>query len=259
MLLLLLVVVAAACGGGSDDTPARAGGGGELRGRTFLSTAVDGHELVAGTELRLSFGDDGTLAASAGCNQFVGALSFDGDVVVVRDLGGTEMGCDAGRHAQDEWFTAFLSARPTYALDADGTLTLTGDGVTLELLDREVADPDVPLAGTRWVVDTILEGSGPDGSASSVPQGVEAFLQFGEGVLEGHDGCRPVRARYTVDGDDISYTDREFEDIACPTADVERLAGAILAATSDKATYRIQAKRLTLTDAAGRGISAVAG
>ena len=69
----------------------------------------------------------------------------------------TEMACPGGRMEQDTWVADFLSAGPRMSLDGD-QLTLTGSTITMVLTDRRVVDPDRPLAGTRWVVDTIFQG-----------------------------------------------------------------------------------------------------
>jgi hypothetical protein len=56
--------------------------------RTFLSTAItDGgapHDLVAGTRIRLTFGTDGQLGVSAGCNMMGGSYRLDGDILRLR-------------------------------------------------------------------------------------------------------------------------------------------------------------------------------
>src|SRR5690606_28994967 len=110
----------------------------------------------------------------------------DGDQLVVDNVGGTEMGCDSERHEQDEWLAAFLQGRPTLALEGE-TLTLDDGTDTIVLVDREIADPDRPLEGTEWVVNSIVDGD----AVSSVPGApdVEAWLRFEDGRMEGFDGC----------------------------------------------------------------------
>src|SRR5918992_2557978 len=119
------------------------------------------------TRITLNFVADGhRLGAQAGCNQMGGPASFDGDHLVVDDMATTEMGCDPPRHAQDEWLARFLTSRPEWSRSGS-TLTLDNGTARIVLEDRDVADPDRPLRGTRWVVDTIVEGE----TASSVPAG----------------------------------------------------------------------------------------
>ena len=87
----------------------------------------------------------------------------------------TEMGCDPALHDQDEWLSQFLGSDPQIALDGD-ELTLTSGGVTITLLDREVADPDLPLVGTTWTVTSIISGD----AVSTVPDGAEATFEFAD-------------------------------------------------------------------------------
>lgn len=113
----------------------------ELDGRAFASVQVDGRRLVKGTQIRLGFDGD-ALSAQAGCNHLFGTVAVDGDTLTVSNMGGTEMGCPDGRHDQDAWLTDFLGAGPTATL-AGGTLTLTGGGVVMELVEQDV--PDSPV------------------------------------------------------------------------------------------------------------------
>ena len=158
-LLLCAVLVVAGC-----TSAAPAG----LDGRTFLSTAVtDGggaRDLVPGTRIRLSF-DDGRIGVQAGCNTMGASYRLDGGRLRITDAATTEMGCDPARQAQDDWVFAFLGAGPTVALAGD-ELTLTAGSTAIRFLDREVAEPDLPLVGTTWTVVSLIGGD----AVSSVPQ-----------------------------------------------------------------------------------------
>lgn len=131
VLVLVLVLVLCACGGsgaaaGSAAPP-------DLDGRTFVSTQVRGHRLVAGTAVTLAF-EDGRLSASAGCNTLAGGVGTDGGSLSVEgELVSTLMGCPAELQAQDDWLTALLLSGPALALEG-ATLTLGDDdaGMTLE-------------------------------------------------------------------------------------------------------------------------------
>lgn len=262
-LLLAVLLVAVGCGddepvdtGGTTRAPGStdggAGGSDGLDGRVFLSTTVtDGgadRPLVDDTQIRLTF-DDGTVGASAGCNTFGGDYTLDGGVLVVTGGAMTEMGCDEPRMAQDEWLFALLGDRPAVALDGD-RLTLTAGDVVIELVDEETASPDRPLVGTRWTLESILEGSGPDGSVSNVPEGIEAWIVFADdGTLSVELGCNGGSGSYEVEGDRILVADLASTDIGCDAMSVETAFTAVLQADP---TYAVDADRLTLrTDAGG--------
>lgn len=234
---LLLVALLAAC--------ASTGGAATLDGREFLSTAVtvDGAPmaLVPGTGVRISF-QEGQLSASAGCNSIGGAYRIDDGALAFDGGGMTEMGCDPDRHAQDDWLVGFLAARPTVALDGTN-LVLTSGGTVVALTDREVAEPDLPLAGTTWTVDTIISG---DAASSVPPQAVATFRFSDDGRVEIRTGCNTGSGTYEATETELRFTGVAVTEMACDGA-----AGALEAAVlpilgADVIGYTIDASRLTL-------------
>ena len=69
-------------GSPAADSSALPGDGASLRGKTFLSIGVTeagvSKELVRGTQISLTFTDDGQLGASAGCNHISGKVALGG-------------------------------------------------------------------------------------------------------------------------------------------------------------------------------------
>lgn len=220
--------------GSPENTPGRHG----LEGRTFLATASDGRALVAGSRVRVSF-QGGQIGASGGCNAMSGPYAIDGDRLVVRQLGGTEMACERALMDQDDWLAGFLDGA-TLALAGD-TLTLARDGVRLTLLDREVADPDRPLLGTRWVVDGLISG----GSVASVPAGVVAALTFTDRRVDVEAGCNRGGGAVTITDTTLTFGPIALTKMACPGAAME-VERAVTAALSGEVQYAIEAGTLTL-------------
>jgi heat shock protein HslJ len=154
---VLVPMALAACGSGdaaSDETTTTAAGAGsDLAGATFDSTSVSGHELVEGTQIRLTF-DDERMGASAGCNTMSGPYSFaEGTLQWTGAPAATMMGCEADLQAQDEWLAALLTEGVEAELD-DDRLTLTADAVTIQLQ----AETDASLTGTTWTLASIIDG-----------------------------------------------------------------------------------------------------
>jgi heat shock protein HslJ len=239
-LVLLLVVVTAACG--DDDTSTV--GDDSPWGRTFVT---DGPPPV-----RVTF-RDGEITARSECNTLLGTASIDDGVLVVTDVGSTEMGCDAELHAYDEWLADFLSSSPAIALDG-ATLTLTGATDSLMLTDREVADPDRPLVGTRWVVDGIVTGD----AVASMPAGAgEAWLTFAEAQVEGATGCNSFTGDVTIDGDRIEIGPITTTDVACDPATMSVEEGMYAALDGD-VTAEIVASTLWLRGPDGHGLMLLA-
>ena len=253
MCAAVLLVV----GCGDEVTGTRAGG--DLTGRTFLSQAVleDGvpRDVVEGTQISLHFHDDGRFTANAGCNTLLADLTITDDVLQIDGVGMTEMGCPPDLMEQDRWLAEFLGSSPAWALDGDD-LTLSSGVTELVLLDREVADPDRPLEGIRWEVDTIISGDGPDSAASSMIGGTEgdAWLEIIDGQLTAESGCREFSGTANAEGDRLVFTEVSQTDQACDPAhsDVDDTMMSIFAGEAD---YEITASRLTLSGPAGAGLS----
>ncbi|HZI36669.1 MAG TPA: META domain-containing protein [Acidimicrobiia bacterium] len=259
LLLLAFALAAGGCGqeripqaGATDSKP----NGGEPWGRTFLSTSVTENgqpkALVDGTRITLNFFADGhRLGAQAGCNQMGGPASFQGGRLVVDDMATTEMGCDPPRHAQDEWLARFLTSKPSWEREG-ATLTLDNGAVRIVLEDREVANPDRPLRGTKWVVDTLVERD----AASSVPAGVEAHLTVEEGKqFRGNTGCNGMGGNSDVheDRSTITFSEVITTKMACDD-DRMRVERAVLATLDGDVRYQIDADVLRLDGPGGRGL-----
>ncbi|MEW5992150.1 MAG: META domain-containing protein [Chloroflexota bacterium] len=263
LLVLAAFVVAACSGAAASGSPGASGSPSTspspagptpvgtapqgLDGRTFLSTDIDGRALLPGSQVRISF-QGGQISASGGCNSMSGPYSIDADHLVARSLATTEMACAPPVMAQDTWLADLLDGA---AIDLDGTtLTLSKGGVTLTLEDREVADPDRPLLGTRWVVDGIISGD----AVSSVPIGVTAALTFSEGNVDVEAGCNRGGGSVQVDeaGGTITFGPIALTKMACepPAMAVEQAIGAVLAGS---VAYTIEAGSLTL-NAGGGGL-----
>ena len=217
-----------------------------IDGRDFLSVNVthDGQPrpLVAGTNIRLMF-QDGSLTASAGCNIIGGSYAIQDGKLVFTGGSMTEMGCDNGRMAQDDWLITLLGSEPTITLQGDD-LTLTSGETTIALLDSEVAEPDQPLTGRTWTLTSLVSGE----AVSSVPAGVVATLVFGEdGSVDVAPGCNSGGGSYSVDGDTISFRDVFTTMMACqgPAMQVESAVLRVLA--TDGLTFTIDSNVLTIT------------
>jgi heat shock protein HslJ len=244
--VIVLTLFLEACGNDSGSSS----GAGELNGREFLSRSLDGHSLVAGTQIRLSF-DQGQISAKAGCNSLSARYQVaDGRLVVRGDgMTTTDIGCDPLRHAQDEWLGEFLQSRPSFDLDGDALTLMTADA-TLHLLDRVVADPDRPLFGTPWRVDTVLDGD----VASSVPHEHPVTLEFENNRLTATSvGCTSAQLDVDASKGMLGLSDFAIDAIGCP----QPWEATVAVLRSGKARYSITATRLTIT--AGKiGIAAVA-
>jgi heat shock protein HslJ len=237
--ICLLIVGACASGaeGGSDDP--------ELDGRQFVVTDVTGFEPVDDTPVSIRFDGD-TIGLDAGCNSIGGSYSIDGGRLVVDDLFTTEIGCDPERHAQDEFLAGFVTSGPTVELAGD-VLTLSDGNVTIEATDRIVADPDRPIIGTRWELDSIVEAD----AVSSVPGEVEAFVEFADdGSLSLFDGCNDGAGAVEVGEDELQIGAIASTRKACE-GDSQKLvsdAYQVVLASGGSVLFEVDADLLTITN-----------
>jgi heat shock protein HslJ len=247
VLVFLLVVLGllAAC---DESHPARDG----LDGRQFLLDSVDGSAPLDGAVLRLSFEGD-QLGAYAGCNGVSGTYAVRaGRLRLDEGLARTLLPCP---DEAENWFADFLQSEPNLVLDGD-ELVLSADGVTLTFVDRKVADPDRPLAGTKWTVDSYIQGDAV--SAGPMEPGRAATLEFDQdGGVHVDTTCNQGSGAYTIRADTITLSDVGYTEAGCE----DGLAGieAKVQAVMKRGTlqFKIEARRLTLMHA-NVGFSAVA-
>jgi len=257
--LLTLVAVAvlalAACTGSAGDaTPVAPGlpapaapAAADLDGRTFLGTEFTGSAIADVSKIRLSF-QDGTLSGTGGCNLMGGSYQIVDGALATGSMATTEMACEEPLMAQDAWLAAFL---PGAAVTLDGnTLTLSKDGTRLVMTDKEVAEPDLPLAQrTNWVLEGIAQG-GEDGSSTSMPAGVTAGISFGGDQANVAFGCNSGGGEVVITDATLTFGPMISTKMACegPGNDVERVMQSVL---SGEVPYTIDGDTLTITGADG--------
>lgn len=198
-----LILLLAACGDGGDGLSGADTGTSppaDLAGHTYTSTSITGHELVAGSTVRLTFTED-AISANAGCNTMTGPATWtDGVLKVDGDkLATTAMACEGPLMDQDTWLTGFLTSDPKLSAGG-GRLLLEGGGTKLVL---EEGTP-VPLTGTTWK----LTGTSNNDAASSIPAGVEASIMIPEGgmTMQVKAGCNTGSVTLTEPPDNSAST-----------------------------------------------------
>lgn len=263
-LAVVLVLAVAGCGSDGSDgdasttgssTTSDAGSGATepaallttdaLDGRTFLSQEVEGRDLVKGSTLSLSF-EGSNMAANAGCNTMTGEYVLkDGRIRWTETPAATMMACDQDLMVQDQQIVALLKGGVEAALDGD-ELVLTSGTITITLLDEQTAQPDKPLVGTEWTLESLIDGD----AASSVPADVTApTLTIDE---SGHSsvfaGCNRGGGGVTVsdDGSTATFEPMALTRMACPGSAGE-VEAAVTAVLDGDVQVAIDGDSLTLT------------
>lgn len=231
-----------------------------LAGLDFLLESADGYAPVAGTTARLSF-DDATLSFSASCNGMSGPWSLCDGRLCVSELSRTEIGCEPALLAQDEWYSSFLTSSPLVTQSGARLIlegTVEGTDASLTFLDREIADPDRPLTGPVWRVDTIIQGNGASAGASQNSELTTIEFQP-DGALDVFTNCKIGTGTYTAANGTLTFSDVAFEDAPCsgPLGDLRVYDHVVQVLAPGDVAYQIEARRLTLTRE-GVGLGALA-
>lgn len=248
-----LAVLVAGCGRGDQPTSttstSEAAG---LAGRAFVSSSVtEGgtpRPLAGPQPIGLSF-EDGRLAAHPGCNSLGGSYRVDDGRLRVGDLATTEMACERPElMEQDRWFAELLLAGPTISLTAT-ELTMTSGDTTIVFTDREIAEPDRPLAGS-WTLDGIVEGE----LASSAPAGVDATITITDDrTIRWHASCNAAQASIATTGSAITIGEAQSiaSDCQPPPPEIAAAAADLFSTISETldgtVTYEIDGSRLSIT------------
>lgn len=257
LALAFLAIAALVAGCGSDSGDGGAGDNGDalgpLTGLTFLSTSVTQddkpYDLVDGTRISLQFTATG-VSANAGCNHLgADARYTDGVLVVLGDgMSMTEMGCDPPRMDQDDWLAGVLTSKPTVAIDGDH-LTVTSGGTVIELIDQQTAEPDQPLTGTLWTLDSLGQSSdvGDDGMVSSIPAGVSSTLTIDEGGrVSLNPGCNTGGGQVEVGDTTLVFGPIALTRKACPSESMD-IENAVMKVIDGEVSYRLDGNSLVLT------------
>jgi heat shock protein HslJ len=251
LALLLLPVAALALAACGDDGPAADDGGTlpdvalDLDGRRFVTDGIAGSPAPE-QEVEISF-LDGRVGARGGCNSMSGGYELDGATLVVGPMAMTQMACEPELMELDTWLSTLLSSGPTIGLEGD-TLTISNDTATVELVDREVARPDLPLEETRWVVESVVDDQAVTGYAATA-----AITISGDRVAV-EAGCNTGSGAVTLGEGTITFGPIALTRMMCEEPAMQ-LEAAVTTVLAGEVLYEIDSDRLSLSNtAAGMGL-----
>ena len=99
--------------------------------------------LVADSTITLQFAAEGTVSGNAGCNQYNGSFTTEGDALTVGPLATTRMAClSEDLNAQETQYLAALQNSATYDI-SNGTLTIRDAGGASQVIATPMA-PQAP-------------------------------------------------------------------------------------------------------------------
>ncbi len=215
--------------------------------------------VISGTLLTATFQEDGAVFGSAGCNNYTGGYTVDGDLIAIGPLAMTMMMCmdPEGVMEQEMAFGAALQSAATFSIQGDQLELRTADGalavsfVSAGPVATEPAgdvEAEVSLEGPIWALTAYLNQESALATAE-----VEATISFKDGQAAGNAGCNNFFASYTVDGNQLTIGQAGSTMMACPEPAMSQ-EQAFLSNLSQAATYEIAGTELQLFDSAGQAI-----
>jgi heat shock protein HslJ len=208
--------------------------------------------IITGTTVTAAFGADGTLGGSAGCNHYGADYTRSGANLTIGSLVRTEMYCEnpKGIMEQEDRYLALLANVSTYRVEGDRMVLADEAGTDLLVFDRAAEVPDLPLAGTDWVLDGYSTGG--DG-VSSVIAGTTITAKFSpDGNVTGNAGCNHYGGGYLLDGANLSVSSLFSTLMYCEKPEgVMEQEGKYLGHLGNVSSYRVEGDRLILSDKTG--------
>ncbi|WP_026256193.1 META domain-containing protein [Mycobacterium sp. 155] len=220
-------------------------------GRTFVSISVDGEQIPGGGPLTVNF-DENRISTFAGCNHGSGTADLSGGRVVTQ-LASTMMACPPPLGDADAWVSKFFQASPSWSLTGD-TLTLKTTTATVTMKDKKVVDPDRPLTGTVWLVQSLVS---PQAISTSIAleRARPTLTINADGAVTGWTGCNHVTGHADLANapGDIAFGPLTGQGNPCP-AEVGEIQQAVLNVLGGHVRSSINADELRLTRDDGYGL-----
>lgn len=248
-----------ACGSDTADDPGSDPGSGGGIGGEYVADGLPDPPFPEGSgSVRLTL-EDGTISFTASCNHFSGSATWDDGVLRTSQLGGTEIGCDEQRAAQDDWLVRFFSSAPELTLDGTDLKVGSGADAIWFVPADEVAPSAEPgdaadLVGPTWALTQIGETDGDSTGMMVVPDSVTSTLVFTEGgEVQAQYGCNSGGGTYRVQGDTIHFAHMMGTLMACQDVRGEVESGVQRVVMDDQpVSWAISGDELRLTSASGK-------
>ncbi len=237
------LLAATIAGGASAQSPAMMTGG--LTDTAWLLGTVGGKPVASGVNADLVFTDT-EAGGFGGCNRFFGTYTSDtSSTLTFGPIATTMKACDDATNTFETSYLTALATVATYAIGADGGLTLSDTGGTAVLTYGATMPASVE---GPWNVTNVNNGKG---GVEPVPDGIGASVAFNpDGTVEGFDGCNSFGGGYSVNGSAIAIGPLMGTMMACDDA-TNTFAQQYLTALQAATTWAITSGTLDLRDAGG--------
>ena len=157
--------------------------------------------VLSGTEITAVFGEDGSVAGSASCNNYRGSHEVDGSALTFGPLATTRMACaePEGIMDQESAYLAALGSATAYEIKGDRLEMANAEGIRIAAFTAA----DVPeIVGVVWKWEKFLE-SNDDTIIVDDPE--KYTLEFmPDGTFSIRADCNRASGTYTLDGSSLS-------------------------------------------------------
>jgi heat shock protein HslJ len=201
------------------------------------------------------FEEDGSVFGNAGCNNFNGGYTDEGETIAFTPFASTRMMCPEDQMAVETALFSALQGSVQYSIEG-GTLTMTTAGGVLVFEGAPAAPAEaapeadagsLPLVGTEWTLASFDESMG----VTFDPATTEVTATFSDdGTLAGTSGCNRYFAGYTLDGSFITFEVGGSTMMACPEEQMA-VEMAFLQALQGEAQYQISGNTLEIITGSG--------
>lgn len=200
-----------------------------LTGQEWSLTSLGGAPIPPDSGVTASFGDDGSLTGSGGCNRYMGEYTADGDNLSVGPLAATRMSCGPVVDDLESTFLGALEAASGFAISGTDLVVSTTNDVTLEFstvsgpvepTETPRATPAVTPAVTPVPQPTqgattgdIVGGWRMTSYAGSALPGNMLIIDItfaDDGTFAGFGGCNDYSGRWSLDGTSLSLSGLDF-------------------------------------------------
>jgi len=192
-------------------------------------------EAVAG-EITLTFGEDGAVSGSGGCNTYGGSYSADDGMLTLSQLFSTEMAClEENLMAQEIAYFDALQSAANYEMTAEDQLV-----ITLTQGESLIFDRLIRLENTQWQLVSYGD--------TMVLENTDLTLEFrADGELGGNSGCNTFGSTYTLDGSAIRFSEIVSTRMACLDDASAAQEQAYLEALTSAASISLRGDELVMT------------
>jgi heat shock protein HslJ len=211
----------------------------DLNGTTWYLWYMNNTPIIPGTTIYAQFtinadGASGSMNGSAGCNTYV--ATFGNNMGIKTTLNAIQnCSSPAGTMDQEQVYMNALGRGFGYWQTGDQLILNTGLGVLTynKAKPTSSADQTHLLVGTTWYLISY-------GSTYSTPGTQEPYTLFkSDNTLEGYTGCNTFQGQFTTSVQNITITNLNATQSACPNATLQAQQDAMLKILGSAKSYQV--------------------